>query len=69
MALVHWLIVQELAVDIGSILQKLHAVVGVADLNDVPLNGGMICRHLCMYVFNDLEGTDWQKDDIEEKIE
>ncbi len=44
------MIVRELAVGIGCVLRKLHAVVCMADLNTVTLNGGVICRHTCITI-------------------
>ncbi len=35
------MIIRELTVGIGVVLQKLHAVVCMADLNAVTLNGGV----------------------------
>ncbi len=37
--------VRELTVGFGCILQTLHAVVCMAELNAVTLNGGVICHH------------------------
>ncbi len=41
----HWLIVRELTKGIGCVQSKLHALVGVDDLNAMVLKVGVICRH------------------------